>query len=70
MIKKTFKVEDMHCTNCAIKIESIEDDLPGIKEVNASYVKQRMVVEFDEAQVSEEQILAAVEKKGYHAEVV
>ena len=69
MIKKTYKIPDMHCSNCAMKLEGIEDDLPGIKEINASYHKQQMIVEFDEAQVSETQILAAVSKKGYHAEV-
>ena len=67
MIKKTFSVPDMHCTNCSMKLESIEDELAGIKEINASYHKQRMIVEFDETIVSEEQIIAAAKKKGYEA---
>lgn len=67
MIKKIFRVENMHCANCAMKIESIEDDLPGIKEVNASYVKQQMIVEYDENSVSVDEIIAAVKKKGYQA---
>ena len=33
MIKKTFKIPDMSCTNCAMKIESLEDDLDGVKDV-------------------------------------
>jgi copper chaperone CopZ len=69
VIKKTYKIPDMHCTNCAMKLESIEDDLPGIKEINASYHKQQIIIEYDDTQVSEAQILAAVERKGYHAEV-
>jgi len=68
MVKKTYRVEGMHCPNCAMNVESIEDDLPGIKQVSASYQKGQMVVEFDEAKVSEAQILAALEKRGYHAE--
>jgi len=67
MLKKIFQVPDMHCSNCVMKLESIEDDLPGIKEINASYHRQQMTVEYDETQISEAQILAAVEKKGYHA---
>ncbi len=67
MVKKTYRVEGMHCPNCAMNVESIEDDLPGIKQVSASYQKGRMVVEFDEAKVSEAQILAALEKRGYQA---
>ena len=68
MTKKTFRVEGMHCSSCPMEVESIEDDLPGIKQVSASYQKGNMVVEFDETRVSEAQIIAAVEKKGYHAE--
>jgi P-type Cu+ transporter len=67
MVKKTFRVEGMHCSNCPMEVESIEDDLPGIKHVSASYQKGQMVVEFDESKVSEAQIIAAVEKRGYQA---
>lgn len=65
MVKKTYRVEGMHCSNCAMNIEGIEDDLPGVKRVSASYQKGRMVVEFDEEKVSEALIFAAVEKRGY-----
>jgi copper chaperone CopZ len=70
MVKKVFLVSDMHCPNCAMRVESIEDDLPGVKQVSASYKKGQMVVEFDEKQVSEAQILAAVKKVGYSAEAM
>lgn len=67
MIKKTFQVSDMHCSNCVMKIEALEDDLPGIKSISASYQKGRMVVEFDETKISAEAIIAAVKKQGYTA---
>jgi copper chaperone CopZ len=67
MIKKTFKIPDMSCTNCAMKIESLEDDLDGVKEINASYHKLEMVIEFDESKLNDEQIIAAIKKKGYTA---
>jgi len=69
MITKTFRVTDMHCTNCAMKIEDIEDDLPGIKQITASYQKMKVIVEFDETLVNEAQILEAVKNKGYTAEL-
>jgi copper chaperone CopZ len=53
-----------------MKLESIEDELVGIKEINASYHKQQMTVEFDETVVSEDQIIAAAKKKGYQAVAV
>ena len=65
MVKKIFRVDGMHCSNCAMNIEGIEDDLPGIKQISASYQKGQMVVEFDEAMVSENQILEAVKERGY-----
>ena len=67
MIKKTFKVPDMSCTNCAMKLESLEDTLDGVQEINASYHKLQMVVVYDETRLTDEQIIAAVAKKGYQA---
>lgn len=69
MVKKTYSILDMQCSNCSMILESIEDDLPGITEINASYHKQQMTVVFDESRVREEQILAAVIKKGYSIKV-
>jgi len=67
MIRKTFKVPDMTCTNCAMKLESLEDTLEGVKEINASYHKLQMEILYDETRLTEEQIIAAVKKKGYQA---
>ncbi len=67
MIKKTYSVPDMTCANCAMKLESLEDVLEGVKQINASYHKLQMVIEYDEAKLTEEQIVSAVKKKGYTA---
>ena len=67
MIKKTFKIPDMTCSNCAMKLESLEDTLDGVKEINASYHRLEMVIEYDETKVNEDQIITAVKKKGYQA---
>ena len=67
MIKKTFKIPDMTCSNCAMKLEGLEDTLDGVKEINASYHRLEMVIEFDELKLTEEQIVSAVKKKGYTA---
>jgi copper chaperone CopZ len=67
MIKKTFQILDMTCANCAMKLESLEDTLDGVKEINASYHRLEMAVEYDESKLTDEQIIAAVKKKGYTA---
>jgi P-type Cu+ transporter len=69
MIKQIFKVTDMTCANCAMHLESLEDELPGVRRIDASYRKSQMMVEYDENQLSVETILGAVRKKGYTAQV-
>ena len=67
MVKKTFNIPDMTCSNCAMKLESLEDTLEGVKEINASYHRLEMVIEYDESKLTDEQIVAAVKNKGYTA---
>lgn len=70
MVKQVFHVHDMHCSTCVMHVESIEDELPGIRRVKASYQKSRMEVEYDESTVNETEIIAAVKRKGYEAVAV
>jgi len=67
MVKKTFSIPDMTCSNCAMKLESLEDVLEGVEQIDASYHKLQMVIEYDESKLTEDQIIAAVKKKGYIA---
>ena len=67
MTKQVFRVPTMHCTACVMLLEGLEDDLKGVKRVTASYQKQRLEVEYDETQVSEQQIVEAVKELGYEA---
>jgi len=67
MIKKSFKIPDMACSNCAMTLESLEDTLDGVREINVSYHKLEMVVEYDESKLDEQDIIAAVKQKGYTA---
>ena len=65
MVKHTLLVNDMLCSNCAMKIEGLEDELAGVKSIAASYAKGRVVVEFDELQVSLTEIVDGIKRKGY-----
>ncbi len=65
MHQQLFKVLDMHCTNCAMRLESLEDELPGVRKVEASYRKGEMLVEYDEKMVSAEEIITAIKNLGY-----
>ncbi len=48
-------------------LEGLEDELTGVKTVNASYHKQQIEVEFDESKVTEVNIIASVKDMGYTA---
>jgi copper chaperone CopZ len=64
-MKQIYNVPDMHCPACSMLLEGIEDELPGIRRITASYHKQRLEVDFDETRVSEAQIVAAAGDLGY-----
>ena len=68
MIEKTFQVKDMHCPACVMRIEGLEDDLPGIIHVAASYQKQRILLRYDPEMIGEDEIIAALANLGYHAQ--
>jgi copper chaperone CopZ len=65
MAKQVFRVLDMHCTNCVMTIEGLEDDLPGVKSVRASYQKGTVEVEWDEKRLTESKIRDAIGELGY-----
>ena len=67
MQSTTFRVTGMHCSACVMRIESIEDELPGVQFGEASYKKGEMRVTFDTERVDHAQIIAAVAEKGYSA---
>ncbi len=58
-------IEGMECPNCAMILESIEDRLDGIARAEASYHKGQMTVEYQDNQVDETQIVAAIGRLGY-----
>jgi copper chaperone CopZ len=50
-----------------MRLESLEDDLPGVQQVSGSYQRQRLDVVYDEGEVSEAEIRAAIAELGYTA---
>jgi copper chaperone CopZ len=69
MVKQVYRVLKMYCPTCPMRIEAIEDELPGIKRIKASYQKEQMIIEYDETVVTADQIRQAVEAKGYGLEL-
>ncbi len=58
-MKKTFKLEDLDCANCAAKMETAINKLEGVQKATVSFMTQKMTLEADEA-VFDEVVQAAV----------
>lgn len=63
MVKKTYKIKGMHCTSCAMVIESDLEDA-GVK-ATCNYAYETLDVEFDESRIAEEKIRDVVRSSGY-----
>lgn len=47
-MKKTFKLEDLDCANCASKMETAISKIEGVQKASISFMTQKLVVEADE----------------------
>ncbi|MBR2869947.1 MAG: heavy metal translocating P-type ATPase, partial [Clostridia bacterium] len=69
MTTKRFSVGGMTCSACSLGIEKAVRRLNGVKSAQVSLMDKSMVVEFDDAQISQQVIIATVEKLGYTASI-
>ncbi len=60
-------VDGMYCAACGIDIERTLHALPGVTSANVSALENSAAVCFDETEVSQEDVLQAIERTGYHA---
>lgn len=47
-MKKTFKLEDLDCANCAAKLERAVGEIDGVTRASVSFIAQKMIIEADE----------------------
>lgn len=65
-MKKSFKLEDLDCANCAAKMEAAIKKLPGVQNATVSFMTQKMTLEaeddkFDEVLQAAVKCIAKVE---------
>ena len=48
-MKKTFKLEDVDCPNCAAKLERAISGIEGVKKASVSFIAAKMIIEADES---------------------
>ena len=47
-MKKTFKLEELDCANCAAKMETAISKIDGVIEAKVAFMSQRLTIEADE----------------------
>jgi len=65
MKNSTFKIEGMHCTGCASTIQMLLQRKPGVRRVSAYFNSGEARILYDPAAVSEDDLVATIEKAGY-----
>ena len=63
--KVVYKVKGMHCASCAVLITKTLQRTKGVASANANYGSERLLLEYDPAQVKIEDVHKLVEKLGY-----
>jgi len=70
IIKISLALSGMHCASCATIIEHSIKKMPGVKEINVNFAAEKAIIVFDEDSVSLAELIGAVKKAGYKAEVI
>lgn len=47
-MRKTFRLEDLDCANCAAKMENGIKELEGISDCTVSFMSQKMTIETED----------------------
>lgn len=67
MESKTFDIEGMSCASCAQTIEKATAKLPGMAKASVNLATEKLVVSYDDHQVTSAKIIKAVTDAGYQA---
>ena len=71
-MKKTFKLIDLDCANCAAKMETAIKKLPGVSDASVSFMTQKMTIDADDARFDDimKQVVKACKKVEPDCEIV
>ena len=66
-MKKELKIEGMSCAACVKAVERTVKKLPGINEATVNLSTEKLLVDFNNKEVSIDEIKEAIDKNGYKA---
>ena len=53
-MKKTYRLNNLDCANCAAKMERSIAKLEGVNEVSISFMLQKMSIDYDDESIMQE----------------
>ena len=65
MIEEIYLIEGMSCAACSAAVERVTRKLDGVERSDVNLTTNRMIIYYDEAKVTPEQIMAKVNKAGF-----
>ncbi len=71
-MRKTIRMEDLDCANCAAKMEEAIRKIDGVRYVSISFMAQKMIIEADDSRFDDimKQAVKAVKKVDRNCEVL
>lgn len=66
----SLSLSGMHCASCAAIIERVLRKVPGVKQANVNFAAEKAAVVYDAGVTSIANLIEAVKRAGYKAEVV
>ena len=69
-MKKTYKLVDLDCANCAAKMEAAIKKLPGVTDATVSFLTQKMTIEADDPDAVMKDVVKCVKKVEPDCQVV
>ena len=52
-MKKKYKMDEIDCANCALKLENAIKEVPGVSNVKVNYMMQKLTLEAEDASFDE-----------------
>ncbi len=71
-MKKTFKLIDLDCANCAAKMENAIRKIEGVADASVSFLTQKMTIDAEDARFDDimKQVVKACRKVEPDCEIV
>ena len=60
-------IEGMHCTGCSTRLEKVLNNVDGVEGAKVSLEEKKADIKYDETQVSEKELIEAIEDAGFKA---